>query len=347
MGILLNDSHCRKDLFPFTETRHTADIRIGILSIREKWELLLGEPVTLTATAGEETDGLSVQANIIPTAANYQDILQAARDKKTIAPSEEIRILLYPWHISQFNDWAIRQDFPLVTKHRASQPLGDTNRCVHAENIFIEEGATVTYSIINAAGGPVYIGKDTHIMEGNMIRGPFAICEGSVLKMGSKIYSGTTIGPWCVVGGEVKNSVFMGYSNKAHDGYLGDSVIGEWCNLGAGTSNSNVKNSAGDVKYVLHENLVNAGNKAGLIMGDYSRAAINTSFNTGSIVGICCNIFGRAFPAKITPSFTWGEERYLFDKVLQDIDNWKKLKNKTLTETEIGILNELYLSNQK
>lgn len=346
MGILLNDSHCRKDLFPFTETRHTADIRIGIITIREKW-LLLGEAVkTIRGDMEMEPGDVIIDANIIPTEANYKNILEAAKEGRNLPVSEEIRILSYPWQISQFNDWAIRRDFPLVTKNRKSAPISSTNRCVKEDDIFVEEGAIMEFSIINATGGPVYIGKDTHIMEGNMIRGPLVICEGSVLKMGTKAYGGTTIGPWCVVGGEIKNSVLFGYSNKAHDGYLGDSVIGEWCNLGAGTSNSNMKNSAGDVKFIMNDTPLNAGNKAGLLMGDYSRAAINTSFNTGSMVGVCCNIFGREFPSKITPSFTWGDRRYKFEKALQDIENWKKLKNRTLTETEIRILNQLYLSNQ-
>lgn len=347
MGIFLNDSHCRKGLFPFTETRHTADIRIGILTIKEKWEMLLGEPVkTITGDVGIEPGDVIIGANIIPTETNYKDILEAAKQGGDLPGSEEIKILSFPWQIPQFNEWAIRRDFPLVTKKRISAPISSTNRCINEEDIFVEEGALIEFSIINAAGGPVYIGKDTHIMEGNMIRGPFVVCEGSVLKMGTKAYSGTTIGPWCVVGGEIKNSVLFGYSNKAHDGYLGDSVIGEWCNLGAGTSNSNMKNSAGDVKFIVDEISVNAGNKAGLLMGDYSRAAINTSFNTGSMVGVCCNIFGREFPSKITSSFTWGDQRYKLEKALQDIENWKKLKNRTLTDTEITVLNQLYLSNQ-
>ena len=185
-------------------------------------------------------------------------------------------------------------------------------------------------------------------MEGNMIRGPFAICEGSILKMGSRIYGATTIGPYCVAGGEIKNSVLFGYSNKAHDGYLGDSVIGEWCNLGAGTSNSNVKNTGTEVKYILDKDLppVPAGNKGGLLMGDYSRTAINTSFNTASIVGVCCNIFGQNFQEKFIQSFSWGNERYIFDKALKDIQNWKSMKQKSLSDEEKQLLHQLYTSLQ-
>ena len=176
-------------------------------------------------------------------------------------------------------------------------------------------------------------------MEGSLIRGPFALGEGAVVKMGAKIYGATTIGPFSMAGGEIKNSVFFGYSNKAHDGYLGDSVIGEWCNLGAGTSNSNIKNTASEVN-VWHypaKEYIRAGLKCGLLMGDYSRSAINTSFNTGTVVGICANIFGEGIPPKFIPSFTWGNKGlslYEFEKALADITNWKKLKNQVLTEQE-------------
>lgn len=181
-------------------------------------------------------------------------------------------------------------------------------------------------------------------MEGCLIRGPFALGEGATLKMGARVYGATTVGPHCIAGGEIKNSVLFGYSNKAHDGYLGDSVIGEWCNLGAGTTNSNVKNTAGEV--TLWDNASKqfspAGIKAGLIMGDYSRSAINTAFNTGTVVGICCNVFGEGFPPKLVPDFTWGQERYVFEKAIRDIENWKKLKGKTLLEKEKKILYHLY-----
>ncbi|MEJ7625731.1 MAG: putative sugar nucleotidyl transferase [Ferruginibacter sp.] len=345
MAIFLDESSCRNDLYPFTHTRHTADIRIGILTIKEKW-VALGEEVFTTNENGTGHNLVSIMANVLPTRENYKAIIESSKNNTPLPYSDEIKILSYPWQISQFNDWAIRKDFQLLTANKRSAKLNPTNRFINPEDIFVEEGASIEYSIINASTGPVYIGSNTQIMEGNMIRGPFALCEGSVVKMGSKIYGGTTIGPWCVAGGEIKNSILFSYSNKAHDGYLGDSVIGEWCNLGAGTSNSNIKNSGGDIVYIREENKVNAGSKAGLLMGDYSRAAINTSFNTGTIVGVCCNIFGRDFPLRETKNFTWGEQRYELEKALRDIENWKKLKNKTLTEQEIKLLNQLYLSNQ-
>ncbi len=347
MKIFLDDSGCNKQLYPFTLTRHTSAIRIGILTIKEKWEKLTGQ-IVITSVDEAISDTLTVQANIIPTLDTFQDILKAAANNTVVTETDSIKLLNHPWQIFQYNDWAIRKDFAILTKNRKSLSLNATNKWENEENIFIEEGAIVQHSILNASAGPIYIGKNVEIMEGNCIRGPFAICEGSLLKMGSKMYGGTTIGPYCVAGGEIKNTVLFGFSNKAHDGYLGDSVIGEWCNLGAGTSNSNVKNSAGEVSYRLHEKqpAVVAGNKAGLLMGDYSRAAINTSFNTGSVVGVCCNIFGKEFPPKYIANFTWGNERYVFEKAVQDILNWKKLKHKTLLEKEKELLHQLYIATQ-
>jgi UDP-N-acetylglucosamine diphosphorylase/glucosamine-1-phosphate N-acetyltransferase len=343
MKIFLDDSQCRENLFPFTHTRHVADIRIGILTIREKWEKLTGETI-YTSIEDKINTSLIINANIIPTIKNYKTILGMITG---ITLNTDIRSFEYPWHIFQYNDWAIRQDFELLTRYKISRPISKTNKCIDEENIFIGEGTLVEHCIINASTGPVYIGKNATIMEGTMIRGPFAICEGATLKMGSRVYGGTTIGPYCVAGGEIKNSVLFGYSNKAHDGYLGDSVIGEWCNLGAGTSNSNVKNTAGEIKYKMENkpDAIAAGNKAGLVMGDYSRAAINTSFNTGTIAGVCCNIFGNHFPEKYIANFSWGNERYDFDKAIKDIDNWKKLKGEMITEKEKQLLHQLYTSN--
>lgn len=347
MNIFLDDRKCREQLFPFTHTRHVADIRIGILTIKEKWELLTGERIF---TSHEDLPGnvLHIHADLIPTPKNFHAILRAANDRISMFDNAEIRVLHHPWNIFQYNDWAIRHDFDLLTEKRRSQPISSTNRFTNEEKIFIEEGAVVEHSILNASTGPIYIGKNAVVMEGSLIRGPFSLGEQAVLKMGSKIYGATSVGPYCVAAGEIKNTVFFEFSNKAHDGYLGDSVIGAWCNLGAGTTNSNVKNTGGAVKYILDKNMksITAGNKAGLLMGDYSRAAINTSFNTGSVVGVCCNIFGSPFPPKYIENFSWGNERYLFEKALTDIENWKKMKQQKLSEKETAILQQLYLSNQ-
>ncbi len=337
--IILDDKDCRGSLFPFALIRYAAEIRIGIITIREKWELLTGEKISLN----NDEEGIRIPANIIPTQNNYRQIIEAAEKNEPI--SEDAKRINHSQQIFQLNDYALREDFKLITKDRKSAPISQTNQLINPENIFIEEGAVMEYSIINASAGPVYIGKNAVVMEGNLIRGPFSLGENSILKMGSKIYGATTIGPNCVGGGEIKNSVMFANSNKAHDGYLGDSVLGEWCNLGAGTSNSNVKNTGGDVGYFSAKNeKTSAGNKAGLLMGDYSRCAINTSFNTGTVVGICCNIFGEKMPAKFTGNFTWGEERYDFEKAVQHIANWKKMKGKEFSPDEISILKNIYNS---
>jgi len=198
---------------------------------------------------------------------------------------------------------------------------------------------------MNASDGPIYIGKTAVVMEGSMLRGPVAICDGAVVKMGSRIYGATTIGPACNVGGEIKNSVFFANSNKAHDGYIGDSVIGEWCNMGAGTSNSNIKNNASGVMLWTPNGAMNVGLKCGVMMGDYSRTAINTSINTGTVIGVCCNVIGNGLTPKYIPSFSWssdGVERYDFEKALSDIENWKQLKQQSLSTNEKTILKYLF-----
>ncbi|MBS1741599.1 MAG: glucose-1-phosphate thymidylyltransferase [Bacteroidetes bacterium] len=347
MNIFLDDRRCRENLYPFTQTRHVADIRVGILTIREKWELL-AEKKIITSVAELEGGELPIHADIIPTLQNFQSVMRTSGEKISILENNEIKILHHPWQIFQYNDWAIRHDFALVTEGKISQPISATNRCINEQQIFIEEGAEVEHCIINAATGPVYIGKSAIVMEGSMIRGPFSIGEQSVVKMGTKIYGAVSVGPGCTIGGEIKNAVFFEYSNKAHDGYLGDSVIGAWCNLGAGTSNSNVKNTGGEVKFMLgkYHSSISAGNKAGLLMGDYSRAGINTSFNTGTVVGVCCNIFSQQFPPKFIENFSWGSERYIFEKAIRDIENWKKMKLQSLSEKEYETLYHLYTSNQ-
>lgn len=337
MKIFLDESLCREKLFPFTHTRHTADIRIGILTIREKWEILTGQKV-YTSIEDKADSTLIISANIIPSKGNFHDLLaQSTTGEKSIE---------YPWHIFQYNEEALKEDFSLLTEERVSETISKTNSLVNENNIFVEAGAYVENCIINASTGPVYIGKNAVLMEGSMLRGPIAVCDNATVKMGTRIYGATTIGPYCVAGGEIKNSVMFGYSNKAHDGYLGDSVLGEWCNLGAGTSNSNVKNTASEVKFITGEKMeaIVAGNKGGLLMGDYSRAAINTSFNTGTVVGVCCNIFGRQFPEKYIPNFSWGDQRYEFSKAVRDIENWKKMKGKTVTAEEKNTLEQLYIS---
>ena len=213
------------------------------------------------------------------------------------------------WDIFSKNGPALEKDFRLLTKGRKSQKISPTNRCIGEENIFLEEGASVEFAILNASNGPIYIGKDAEVMEGCVIRGPFALCEHATLKMSAKIYGPTTIGPWSKIGGEVNNSVIFGYSNKAHDGFLGNSVIAEWCNLGADTNNSNLKNSYDMVKLWSYpqRTFVNTGLQfCGLIMGDHSKSGINTMFNTGTVVGVNVNVFGAGYQRNFVPSFAWG-----------------------------------------
>ena len=338
--IVLTENFNRENLFPFTHTRHTADIFIGAMTIRKKWELLTGDVIT----TDDNENGIFIHANIIPTLENYKEIIEKSSEQTEIKPTDKIKIINYSWQLFKLNDYALRQDYLLLTEKKISEPINNSITATNKEYIFFEAGLRIAHCYLNAENGPIYISKDAEIMEGSMIRGPFFLGEGSVVKMGSKIYGATSIGKNCTVGGEIKNSIMFANSNKAHDGYLGDSVIGEWCNLGAGTSNSNVKNTATEVGYMLKDNtaLTYSGSKGGLIMGDYSRVAINTSFNTGTVVGVCCNIFEKNQHAKFTENFTWGNEKYIFEKALRDIENWMAFKNIALTEDIKRKLKQLY-----
>lgn len=386
--IIFTEEFCQpENLRPFTLTRQIQDIRIGILTIREKWEKMLSLPsfdkkeddykdlersVNLDEATGNSICFL-IDGNILPTPKLVKKIAKLKngeflseeggngfafrftkkeiRDKhkiqvkQAVIIDEEIKAIRFPWDIFRLNDWAIRQDFELLTNKRKSQAVSKTNRAIRPSEIFIEKGAKVEHSILNASTGPIYIGKNAEVMEGCTIRGPFALCEGACLKMGAKVYSATTIGPNSIAGGEIKNSVIFGYSNKAHDGYLGDSVIGEWCNLGAGTTNSNLKNNAGEIKVWTPQGQKNVGIKCGMMMGDYSRTAVNTALNTGTVVGVCCNVFGSGLTPKYIPSFSWGSEgvkRYELEKAFGDIQNWKQLKQQILSENEKSILTYIF-----
>ena len=385
MNLVLFDTPGRKLLYPFTQTRPVADIRTGIFTIREFWENHFNEKIyTITENYLQDkfpsppsNDILLINAAALPSdefltgidllkneEAIVQDgIVLAAKTIKfnnwsidTINAgiflkikllSKSISLLTYPWQIFQWNDKALRNHFSLITKDRDSATISATNKIIYPENIFIEEGTKIEFSILNGSTGPIYIGKNCEVMEGCMIRGPFAMLDGSVLKMGTKVYGATTLGPACMVGGEIKNSILFGYSNKAHDGYLGDSVTGEWCNLGAGTSNSNLKNTAGIVNVWNNTSgeYLPVGIKCGLMMGDYSRSAINSSFNTGTITGVCSNIFGDGLLPKYIPDFSWGTtnaKRYELEKAFTDIHNWMQLKNQSLSNNDKNILKHIF-----
>ena len=386
--IVFTEEFCNPgNLFPFTLTRQVQDIRVGILTIREKWETYLELPsfdkfeddykdldraIRIDETIDDDIIYL-IHGNVLPTkklvkqvkklksgeflsvpelesfvyCISKNEVLDENNIKvgKPIEVDEDLKEIKAPWNIFQQNAWAIAQDFELLTRGRKSQKISATNNVNNPSDIFIEEGAYVECCYLNAAQGPIYIGKDAQVMEGSMLRGPVAICSEAVVKMGTRIYEGTTIGPKCTVGGEIKNSVMFGYSNKGHDGYMGDSVIGEWCNWGAGTSNSNVKNNASAVLVWTPNGQVNVGLKCGVMMGDYSRTAINTSINTGTVIGTSANVFGNGLTPKYVPSFSWGSDgvqRYEFDKALADINNWKLLKGSALTSSEKHILKHIF-----
>lgn len=344
--ILFDNDATRSNLLPLTFTRPVADIRIGILTIREKWEKLLD---TATSSRTEkylskkfpveyaiDTDNVWICGSVCPneklveevkTLEPYQALLSAGHliaantgsdmhfseslsDNYTRFESHAQAMRIeYPWDIFSKNGEAIKADFDLLTKGRKSLALSPTNQVIGVEHIFVEEGARVECAILNASTGPIYIGKDAEIMEGAVVRGPLALCEHASLKLGAKIYGPTTIGPHSKAGGEINNSVIIGYSNKGHDGFLGNSVLGEWCNIGADSNNSNLKNNYAEVKLwnYARERFVGTGlTFCGLIMGDHSKCGINTMFNTGTVVGVNANIFGSGFPRNFIPSFSWG-----------------------------------------
>jgi UDP-N-acetylglucosamine diphosphorylase/glucosamine-1-phosphate N-acetyltransferase len=345
MNYILFDSFRRNNLLPFTYLRPVADIRIGILTIREKWEFFLKKK-TSTLTEDymrkkfpivQEEDNLMINGSVLPNqqlvdivlglkqneALVKNDVVIAMRvrsvdpDMKDDETAEEIhevstdldfQKISNNWDIFNRNARALEEDFRMITAGRKSKPISGTNQVI-GKDIFLEEGARVECAILNAEKGPIHIGKNAEVMEGAMIRGPFSLGEESVVKMGAKIYGATTIGPFCKVGGEVNNSVFFGYSNKAHDGFMGQSVIGEWCNIGADTNTSNLKNNYEEVKLwnFADRTFVETGLQfCGLIMGDHAKCGINTMFNTGTVVGLGSSIFGPGYQRNYIPGFLWG-----------------------------------------
>jgi len=381
MNYILFDGEHRDALLPFTYTRPVADIRIGILTIREKWELSLGATTT-TVTEDYLSDkypmvemeqNVMINASYLPTKVLVSQIKnlkenQAIYNGDTMVAffsleDQEIDInnlevlqhedpllkVETTWDIFSKNGVAIQADFNLITAERTSAPIPEKTVAFNPEAIFIEEGAKLPLCVLNATDGPIYIGKNTEIMEGSMVRGPFALCEGATLKMGTKIYGPTTVGPHSKVGGEVNNSVFFGYANKAHDGFLGNSVIGEWCNLGADTNNSNLKNNYAEVRLWSYEteNFAKTGLQfCGLMMGDHSKCGINTMFNTGTVVGVSANIFGSGFPRNFIPSFSWGGSKgfttYLTSKAFEVAREVMKRRGLEFTTQESAILEHVF-----
>jgi len=387
MNYILFDGNVRNSLLPFTFTRPVADIRIGILTIREKWEKYLD---STTSTKTEEylsekypliemAENVLINASFLPSEALvemtkglkeneaifYRDEVIAYYAKntgketnfskyKTINFEGEPLRVQHTWDIFSKNGEALQADFDLITKGRTSAPISRTNSLINPENIFLEEGAKVEYSMLNATEGPIYLGKDSEILEGNLIRGAFALCEKAVVKMGAKIYGPTTVGPHGKVCGEINNSVIFGYSSKGHDGYLGNSVLGEWCNIGADSNNSNLKNNYAKVRLwnYASEKFEHTGLQfCGLMMGDHSKTAINTMFNTGTVIGVNTNIYVPGFPRNFIPSFSWGGasgfSTYLPRKAFEAARVMMARRDVEFDQKEADILNHVFELTKK
>jgi UDP-N-acetylglucosamine diphosphorylase/glucosamine-1-phosphate N-acetyltransferase len=390
MNFILFEDQARQNLLPFTFTRPVSHVRIGILTIQEKWDLFLNAS---TSTKTEEhlsikqplklsdKDNVWINAKICPTT-DLVSKIKALRpyemllwDETVVAFNSDtvkdfspftyiqkfgkqlIKTYIerdfinidYVWHIFSKNADAIKADFDLLTEGKKSEALSKSNTQIGSHPVFIETGAKVEACILNTNDGPIYIGKASEIMEGSMIRGPFALCAHSQVKMGTKIYGGTTIGPESKVGGEISNSVIFGYSNKAHDGFLGNSVLGEWCNLGADTNNSNLKNNYSTVKIwnYAKEEMIDTGLQfCGLMMGDHSKTGINTMLNTGTVVGVNSNIFGGGFPPTFVASYSWGGAEHMqihkLDQALATAERVYARRNVPFTEVERDILKHVF-----
>lgn len=387
MNYILFDGPFRNALLPFTFTRPMADIRIGILTVREKWEKYLGTTTTTVTEAylSEKYPMVKMEQNVMicasycpneklvaviqnlkPNQAVFQneDVVafytQESHDEmnfdkyEIIDFREELVTIKNTFDIFSKNDKALRADFILITDGRKSQPIPQSVNVISPEHIFIEKGAKLEFVTLNASTGPIYIGKNAEIMENSSVRGPFALCEFGKVKMAAKVYGATTVGPYSVIGGEVSNSVLFGFSNKGHDGFLGNAVLGEWCNIGADSNNSNLKNNYEEVKLWNYEteSFAKTGMQfCGLMMGDHSKCAINTMFNTGTVVGVSCNIFASGFPRNFIPSFSWGGNSgfipYLPKKAFETARIVYSRRNQVFDEVEERILEHVFELEKK
>lgn len=377
MNIQLNDNGLHLKFAPLTLTRPVGNLRMGLFTNDERWNFFLSEAEITYKTESylsekfpcSTKDVVEVNAAVIPNedliAAIYHlsdnetlilDDVWLARigfgENKVTFKGQEPVIITERWHLYQKNDEVLRNDFISITSGRISQELSSSNLVIGDESlIFLEEGAVVEGAILNTKTGPIYVGKDAEIMEGSVVRGPLGMNEYSALKLGTKVYGAVTLGPHCKVGGEVNNVVFQAYSNKGHDGFLGNALIGEWCNLGADTNTSNLKNNYGNVStysYESEEEIKTDTQFMGVCMGDHSKCGINTMFNTATVVGVSSNIFGGGFPEKFIDSFTWGgvdnSVLFKFEKAIEYSNNMMARRGLTLSEDEIGILK--YIFNQ-
>tara|TARA_B110000438_G_scaffold120196_1_gene117332 strand:+ start:4880 stop:6067 length:1188 start_codon:yes stop_codon:yes gene_type:complete len=385
MNIILFDNN-RSDFYPLSLTRSFADFRVGILTIKEKWEHYFDsvscnsiDYLSIKFNLNIEKDNIWINSKVLPSKDVITEIKSLRRGEvlkkeseviafrnsefssgklNSVESNSEFNFINSITDIFTLNGDEIKSDINNIFSKQDLEWQGDLNKLeeikksnikIGKNSIYIEEGAVVQHCILNTTNGPIYIGKNAEIMEGSMIRGPFAMCENSVVKMGTKIYGDTTIGPYCKVGGEINNSVFFGYSSKAHDGFLGNSIIGHWCNLGADTNNSNLKNNYDDVKIWNYstESFQQTGLQfCGLIMGDHSKCGINTMFNTGTVVGVGVNIFGSGFPRNFIPSFSWGGSSgfiiHKLEKFFSTAEKVMKRRNISFTDIDIKILKDVY-----
>jgi len=385
MAIILFDDNAHQTLLPLTYTRPVADLRIGILTIAEKWTKYLNKDHsfhTLDYLQAKfpvkiEADNLFINGAVCPDenllgaidklqtgqALKYNDQLLAVRLNQTDAGNFDAQVdfstvinysglfvsLLYPEDIFRNNNTELRKDFALLTKGRTSATISSTNTIIGGD-FFAEEGAVAECSTFNTTNGPIYLAGNTEIWEGTHIRGAFAICEHSQVKMGAKIYGATTVGPYSRVGGEINNAVIWGYSSKGHEGYLGNSVLGEWCNIGADSNNSNLKNNYSDVRLWDYntQRFRNTGLQfCGLIMADHAKCGINTMFNTGTVVGVSANIFGSGFPRHFVPDFAWGGaqgfEVYDINKMFETAEKvFDRRDHRVFGETEQNLLLKIF-----
>ncbi|HLP53734.1 MAG TPA: GlmU family protein [Fluviicola sp.] len=375
MNIILHDNGLHLRFAPLTLTRPVGDLRMGILTNAERWSKWIPEATISFHTEAylskkfpkvDAPDSVEVNAAVIPNEElaaavvcldkNQQLMMGENWLARTGNASEKIQftgqepiVINQRWDLYALNDEVLVADFFLLTGGRESQPLSETNTVIGNEAlVFLEEGAQVEASILNTTGGPIYVANDAEIMEGCLVRGPFSLGEHAVLKMGAKIYGATTIGPYCKVGGEVTNTLFQAYSNKGHDGFLGNSLVGEWCNFGADSNTSNLKNNYSPVRTYSYEAKTETATGQqfmGVTMGDHSKCGINTMFNTATVVGVSCNIYGGGFPAKFLPSFSWGGADELvpfkLDKAIEAANQMMGRRGLQLTEGDLAIFEEL------
>jgi len=386
MQYILVDIAEREHFYPFTLTQSLATCRVGIFTFKERWEQYINETCGVYTAPYlqalyEDSEFLNsteslyfINVACIPSE-NLMQAIKALKEGEKLMTAggkwiatktkerqiskillaekppiviEEVSFVLNQLQLLSNHTKLIERDFKWVSSQRKSEPIDPSNNVINKDQIFIEKGATVLCSNLNAIDGFIYIGNESLVMEGTSIRGSFVLGKKGVVKMNTSIYGTTTVGPYCLAGGEIKNSILMGYSNIGHEGYLGDSIIGHWCNLGAGTCNSNIKNTAGEIQMwnEFKGEWENVGQKMGMLVGDYSRFAIQSSINTGSYIGVSANIFGNGLLPKHIPNFTWGvTSGYQLDKAIEDIHNWKKIKGFSITEAEKQVLKHLYQLN--